>query len=437
MQKKPFVKADKQIKVKRGDTLLKILKRNGASSSEAQAFANKLRPHVKIHALEVGQPITLTLEARKKNKSIYPTRLILPLGYSPKNPKAILKDRIAVKYGAKNQLVLDLPTNSLAAITMRPNKPRKAPKFTPSTKPVSKKAAANLSKTIASLTKDTTKNTKASKSKTVFYRTRSYVKGSFKRTIAAQRVPKDVQTRLLSVYNQAAKSKKVRSKDVLEVMYDQKESATGRTLKLGKLQYIAFKANGKSYAFYRYGGNFYDRYGNSANPAKGGFLSNPVPGARMSSKFGMRKHPVTRRWRLHAGTDYAAPRNTPIYAAAAGKLTTAKWTGGLGRYIEVNHQNGYTTGYAHMTRYAKGMKPGKYVRKGQIIGYVGTTGLSSGNHLHFILKQGKKKIDSRRKMGSGGAAKLKGSTYKRFKVEMARIKATLNRTKPISRIAKN
>lgn len=445
----PFKIVDVNIKVKKGDTLLKILKQNGATSSEAAAIINKLKPHVRVNALDVGQPLTLKLDRRKNNSSIHPIKLILPLGYRATKPDAILKDRISVSYAPNNSLVIDLPANNLSTITMRPGKPLKAPKFTPAPpKALTNKATATLSQKIASIAKDN--QTKANSgtsgtSRHAYYRARSWVKGSFKKTVAAQGVPRDVQSRLISVYNQAAKSKKVKSGDVLEVFYDQTESSSGKLQKLGKLLYVNFKANGKVYTYYRYGSQFYDGNGKSINAtsssgSSSGFMTAPVPGARMTSKFGMRRHPVYRRWKMHSGTDFAAPRGTPIYAAASGQVTIARWYGGAGRYVQIDHRNGYNSGYMHMTRFAKGMKKGRNVKKGQIIGYVGSTGTATGNHLHFEVRKNGKKVNPMNYIGRGNfvaaTGKLSGSQLSKFKKEKARITNQLNKTSALEKIAK-
>lgn len=448
----PFKIVDVNIKVKKGDTLLRILKQNGANSTEAQNIVNKLKPHVKINALEIGQPLTLTLNRRTNNNSIHPIKLIIPLGYRANKPDAILKDRVSISYDSSNQLVLDLPTNKLSRITMRPNKPLKAPKFTPAPpRALDNKSTAKLSQKIASLTtpdKPKAKSGTSGTSRQAFYRTRSWVKGSFKKTIAAQGVPKDVQSRLLSVYNQTAKTKKVKSGDVLEVLYDQTESAAGKLQKLGKLLYVNYKANGKVYTYYRFGSQFYDGNGKSINgsssvPVSGkGFMAIPVPGARMTSKFGMRRHPVFRRWKMHSGTDFAAPRGTPIYAAASGKVTIARWYGGAGRYVQISHSNGYASGYMHMTRFASGMKKGRNIKKGQIIGYVGSTGTATGNHLHFEVMKNGKKINPMNMIGNSSGSrvassgKLSGNQLSKFKKEKSRITRMLNQTSAIEKIAK-
>lgn len=434
----PFKVVVRNIKVKSGDTLLKILRENGANSSEAHAIVTKLTPHVKVHALEVGQPLSLTLDRRTNNTSIHPIKIEIPVGYRASRPNDKLLGSVSISYNKQNELVVDLPSKAVTALSMRPNKPLKAPKFTPAPqKPLTRKPVAIPKTQIASIAKP--KATSNVKTQTAYYRTRSWVKTSFKNTVAAQGVPKDVQNRLLSVYNQTAKSKKVKSGDILEIFYDQQETSAGNFQKLGKLLYISFKAYGKVYTYYRYGGQFYDGNGTSINPSSGGVLAAPVPGVKMNSKFGMRRHPITKRWKMHSGSDFAAPRGTPIYAAASGKITIAKWYGGAGRYVRIDHQNSYKTAYFHMTRIAKGMKPGKMVRKGQIIGYVGSTGLSTGNHLHFEVMKDGKKVNPMKYIGRGTGApsKLTGTTLAKFKKEKARITGKLNQTKATTKLAQN
>ena len=122
-------------------------------------------------------------------------------------------------------------------------------------------------------------------------------------------------------------------------------------------------------------------------------LRKPIADGRLTSKFGMRNHPVLGYRRLHAGTDYAAPRGTPIYAAGAGVITMARWKGGNGRFVAIDHPDGLRTTYSHMSAFADDAEEGRKVRQGDVIGYVGTTGLSTGNHLHVELKNDGKPID--------------------------------------------
>ena len=110
-------------------------------------------------------------------------------------------------------------------------------------------------------------------------------------------------------------------------------------------------------------------------------------GGRVASRFGWRVHPIFHTRKLHTGVDLAAPKGTPIYAAADGVVEKAQWESGYGRYTMIKHVNGYETGYGHQSGWAKGLSPGDRVRQGQLIGYVGSTGNSTGNHLHFEIKR--------------------------------------------------
>lgn len=120
-------------------------------------------------------------------------------------------------------------------------------------------------------------------------------------------------------------------------------------------------------------------------------IYNPVKGARMSSQFGYRHHPILKKRKLHKGMDFAAPIGTPVRAAADGKIVKAKFNGGYGHYIRIKHKDGsMETAYAHLSRYKRGLKAGQMVKKNEIIGYVGTSGRSTGPHLHFeLIKNGK------------------------------------------------
>jgi murein DD-endopeptidase MepM/ murein hydrolase activator NlpD len=136
--------------------------------------------------------------------------------------------------------------------------------------------------------------------------------------------------------------------------------------------------------------DYFDPKGQSVRKA---LLKTPVDGARISSGFGMRKHPILGYTKMHKGVDFAVPTGTPIYAAGDGVVEKAQWVSGYGRYVELKHVNGFETGYGHMNKIADGMKPGTRVKQGQIIGYVGSTGNSTGNHLHFEIKVNGRFVD--------------------------------------------
>ena len=151
-------------------------------------------------------------------------------------------------------------------------------------------------------------------------------------------------------------------------------------------------------------------------------MKTPINGARLSSSFGNRKHPILGYTKLHAGTDFAAPSGTPIMASGAGKIIRSRWCGGGGNCVKIKHNSTYETVYAHMKSFARGIKEGKRVKQGQIIGYVGSTGMSTGPHLHYeVIINGKKVNSQKLKLPSGKI--LKGKEREDF--ELKRIKIDL------------
>ena len=142
-------------------------------------------------------------------------------------------------------------------------------------------------------------------------------------------------------------------------------------------------------------------------------MKTPINGARLSSNFGYRKHPISGYSKLHKGTDFAAPSGTPIYAAGNGVVERASRYGGYGNYVRIQHANGYETAYAHMLRYGPGVKAGHRIRQGEIVGYVGTTGASTGPHLHYeVLVNGSQVNAMSLKLPTG--RKLEGPILKEF-----------------------
>tara|TARA_B110001454_G_scaffold46057_1_gene45219 strand:- start:140 stop:718 length:579 start_codon:yes stop_codon:yes gene_type:complete len=143
----------------------------------------------------------------------------------------------------------------------------------------------------------------------------------------------------------------------------------------------------------------YDLNGKSIQKA---LMKTPINGARLSSNFGIRKHPILGYKKKHRGTDFAAPKGTPVMASGNGIIKKASWCGGGGNCIKIKHNSTYTTIYAHLSKFANGIKSGKKVKQGQIIGYVGSTGMSTGPHLHYEVVENGKKINSQKlKLPSG------------------------------------
>ncbi len=161
----------------------------------------------------------------------------------------------------------------------------------------------------------------------------------------------------------------------------------------------------------------YDKSGKSIKKA---LMKTPINGARLSSSFGMRKHPIDGYNKMHRGTDFAAPKGTPIMASGDGIIVRAKWCGGGGNCIKIKHNSTYSTVYAHMSKFASGIKNGIRIKQGQTIGYVGSTGKSTGPHLHYeVIINGKKVNSQKLKLPSGKI--LKGHDRKIFETKKIKL----------------
>lgn len=174
--------------------------------------------------------------------------------------------------------------------------------------------------------------------------------------------------------------------DRFEILFETFYDERGNAVRNGDVLYAALNGKALQRGFYRFApsddgvADYFDQNGESATKF---LMKTPINGARISSNFGKRKHPISGYTRLHKGTDFAAPTGTPIYAAGNGTVQRASRNGGYGNYIKIKHSRGYETAYAHLSKYAKGIKPGKKVKQGDVIGYVGSTGASTGPHLHY------------------------------------------------------
>jgi murein DD-endopeptidase MepM/ murein hydrolase activator NlpD len=204
---------------------------------------------------------------------------------------------------------------------------------------------------------------------------------SFYHAALEQKIPDETILKLLRVHSYDVDFKqKAKSGDSFDLFFD-----SGNEGELGELLYTSMTINGEARKFYRFRTpddvvDYYDEQGNSA---KKFLMRNPVRGGRFTSGFGDRRHPLLKYMRMHNGVDWAAPTGTPIAAAGDGTVEQVGGRGGYGNYVRLRHANGFSTAYGHMSRYAAGVAPGVTVKQGQIIGYVGSTGLSTGPHLHF------------------------------------------------------
>lgn len=179
----------------------------------------------------------------------------------------------------------------------------------------------------------------------------------------------------------------VKPNDKLQVLYERMYTDDGTPIKSGGIIYAAFIQRGETVELYRFkqDDGTYGYFREDGTSVKRSMLRTPMDGARISSGFGMRTHPILGYSKMHRGVDFSAPTGTPILAAGDGTVDMASRNGGYGNYVRINHGSGYSSAYGHMSKFAKGIARGAKVRQGQVIGYVGSTGLSTGPHLHYEI----------------------------------------------------
>jgi murein DD-endopeptidase MepM/ murein hydrolase activator NlpD len=213
----------------------------------------------------------------------------------------------------------------------------------------------------------------------------------------------------------------IRKHDKFQIMYEVFIDENKKIIETGEILFANLTLSGQDNSLYFFGepGNegHYDKNGKSVQKA---LMKTPINGARLSSSFGMRKHPIDGFNKMHRGTDFAAPMGTPIMASGNGTIQKAGWCGGGGNCVKIKHNSTYETIYAHMSKFARGIKKGVRVKQGQIIGYVGSTGKSTGPHLHYEVVVNGKKVNSQTlKLPSGKI--LKGKNRKLFETKKIKL----------------
>lgn len=372
----------KSVIVERGDTLMSILTDAGAEPWQAKAIYEAMAPTFLARSLQKGQEVRLTLApAPSDSGQMEPIRISLFSG--DEHEVSVTRD------GSGEYVASDEPVEMVAQVR-RSSRPKRATLYT--------------SFYDAALNKD---------------------------------LPPEMITSMLRIHSYDVDFKRpVRAGDTFEVFFDMNKAEDGRETEPGELLYTAMTVGGETRRFFRYrapdgGIDFYDEEGNSA---KKFLMRQPVKGARFTSGFGVRRHPILRRAKMHTGADWAAPTGTPILAAGNGVVEQAGRKGGYGNYVLLRHANGFKTAYAHMSRYASGMRPGIRVTQGQIIGYVGTTGLSSGPHLHYEVLVNNRHVNPMT-MHVPRGRQLTGKLLAKFQKERARIEALMRRRAVTTQVA--
>ncbi len=210
--------------------------------------------------------------------------------------------------------------------------------------------------------------------------------------------------------------------DSFQIIYEEFLNEEGDIIETGNIIFANLNLQNEDLKLYRheYEKNKIDYFDENGKSMRKTLMKTPINGARLSSSFGKRKHPILGFTKMHTGTDFAAPLGTPILASGDGLVVRAQWCGGGGNCVKIKHNRVYQTVYAHMSKFGRGIKKGARVKQGQIIGYVGSTGLSTGPHLHYEVIENGKKINSQKlKLPSGKI--LKGDQRKNFEVKKIKI----------------
>ena len=241
---------------------------------------------------------------------------------------------------------------------------------------------------------------------------------SLYRSASKQNIPANIIVEFARIYGfQIDFQRDIRKNDSFQIIYEVYEDENKKIFNTGKIIFADLNLRNQSNTLY-----YFDKKGNEGHydlngkSAKKALMKTPINGARLSSPYGMRKHPIDGFNKMHRGTDFAAPEGTPIMASGDGVVIKASWCGGGGNCVKIKHNSSYSTVYAHMSKFSRLAKTGNRVKQGQIIGYVGSTGKSTGPHLHYEVIFNGKKINSQTlKLPSGKT--LKGKSREQFEIK--------------------
>ena len=257
--------------------------------------------------------------------------------------------------------------------------------------------------------------------KEIVYNESSILRSLYK-SAKDQKVPNNIIIEFARIYGfQVDFQRDIRKKDKFQIMYEAYVDENKRLIETGNILFANLILSGEDNSLFYFddekNAGHYDKNGKSVEKA---LMKTPINGARLSSPFGMRKHPIDGFNKMHKGTDFAAPTGTPIMASGSGVVKKAGWCGGGGNCVVIKHNSTYQTIYAHMSKFANGIRSGVRVKQGQTIGYVGSTGKSTGPHLHYeVLINGKRVNSQTLKLPSGKV--LKGESRKQFETKKIKL----------------
>jgi murein DD-endopeptidase MepM/ murein hydrolase activator NlpD len=359
----------REVEVERGDTLSGVLIDEGASSEDAQAVSAAIQPVFDPSGLRGGQVMTLTFRTTRAPDAV---PVLMSLGFKPSAEREISVNRNDDGSYRADQTVKDL-------------------------KPVGTRAEG-------------------------------IIDGSLYQSAKASGVPDAVIVDLIRIYSHAVDfQREVKAGDHFDVLYTTYVDEHGEVIKGGAIDYAQLTLQGHEKPLFRYTSaddQTTDYYTPQGQSGKRMLMRTPIDGARLTSGYGMRMHPILGYTKMHKGVDFSAPTGTPIMAAGNGTIKYARWFGTFGNYVRLKHTGNYETAYAHMSRFAPGIREGSRVRQGQIIGYVGTTGRSTGPHLHYEVLSHELQINPMDVKIPTGTV-LAGADLEAFKAHVAKVQGVL------------
>jgi murein DD-endopeptidase MepM/ murein hydrolase activator NlpD len=372
--------------IESGDTLGRVLTDLGVASEDARAAVNALATHFKPRDLRIGQAMTIELET------------------------------LPVEVASAEEQDITPPAPSLIGFTLKADSERSL-----NVAYDTEEAAFTSNEVFRELTKRVV-------------RAEGAIEGSLFGAAGKLGIPNAIMVDFTKLYSYSVDfQREIRKGDTFEVYYSEFADEDGEFVKSGDILYASLDTGGKPLSLWRFeipGEKTVDYFDATGRSTKKFLMRTPIDGARISSNFGKRRHPILGYTKMHTGTDFAAPTGTPIYAAGNGTVVKAGWNGGYGKYVKIRHANGYETAYAHMSRIGKGITPGARVKQGQTIGRVGTTGRSTGPHLHYeVIKHGKKVDAMKIRVPTG--RKLEGKALTAFKKNREGMNAEMAGLEPL------
>ena len=372
-----------------GDTLAGMLEDVGISTADANAAIQALRPQFNPRGLKAGQSFEITYSVAKT----------IDATGAPARPAAPAKPKTAVIM--VNHKPVTVPVNADEDATPENSEAISrllSVHFSPSIE-----QDINVARTTEG---DFTAQVTQKKLEVHRHRAGATIDSSLYLSAMQAGIPAEVVVDMIRMYSYKVDFQRdLHPGDSFEVYYDYYYTPEGQPAKYGAISYARMRLDGVDTALYRFQtdpdepADYFDAKGQSA---KGMLMKTPVDGARISSGFGSRFHPVLGYTRMHKGVDFAVPSGTPVMAAGAGTIAIMARERGYGNFVKINHGNGYSTGYAHLSRFAPGLRSGAKVRQGQIFAFSGMTGLVTGPHLHYEIFQNGSQVNPLRvKMAQG------------------------------------